>query len=167
MQDFKASAAFLALNNLLAKEITSYNRGDQQLGYIHTSTSNPLDGKHRFLVLLGGTEGEDNGQKIIAGWNHVMRRRESGEITDAQIIDSISGLINELSLIKTTAGQWVSAYSKSLALYLDPRAASQTLDAAKTLSAADVRESAHRYLLTGGTPYTQLTLRGCEDLLTQ
>jgi len=163
--DIPGSAAFLALNALMANKIYIYNRGEQQLGYVHNSTVKNLDDENFFLALYGGTEGAENARKTVAGWMHILEQLKSGQITDLEIAGAISNVVNGLSRQKTSARDLVSSYAGGLTIHRDARASAASLAAAQSLTPDDVRASARKYLFNDGTAYTQLTLHGCEDVL--
>lgn len=165
LTDQKAAAAFQTLAALMGNLIYIHNRGEQELGYIHHAALRVMDGNSQYLILYGGTKGDENAAKTIAGWNTILERLRTGEVTDDEITDAISSVSNGLARMKTSARELVAQYSGELSLHGHARANLLTLEAARTLTPQYVREIAQKYLLADGTPYTQLTLHGCEELL--
>lgn len=157
-------AAFQVLGSLISNQIYIHNRGKNKLGYVHNAAARPLDGQHYFMLLYGGTKGDRNALKTIAGWRHVLKLITDGKRNDA-IADAISSVISSLEQEKSSPSARVEQLLSGLYTHGNPRIQRELLAQVKTLSADDVREAARRYLTGDGTPYTQLTLHGCEDLL--
>jgi len=162
--DVKEGTAFRALASLLNTKIYILNREERGLGYVHQAASGPVDRVNMFLLLYGQTEGPGNLEKTIAGWEEVLRALADGAL-DKDIERAIQDVVSQLTKAKTSAAKLIESYDLYQTLHFDARFDRKLAEAAQKLTVADVRAIAKKYVLGEAIQYRQLTLSGCESLL--
>lgn len=165
IQNLRENVAFFVLHALLQPRIRHYNRGDQELGYVHSTEVFPLDGQHSFLALYGQTEGAAKARMTIAGWNLVLGEVRTGAISDQSIRDAISAVRASAKTPATSASEILGRYMMNQSLYFNVSLRQKFLDELDRLTPADVRAIANTYLLDPSVEYEQLILTDCEDWL--
>lgn len=164
--NLEESAGFLALASVLGAKISAHNRSEQQLGYIHNAHPIVWDGRHYGLLLLGQTEGPDKAALTIEGWDHVLEKVRTGEVSDQDLQQGIDDMINTLSVKYTTASEILSReYERALSRRYNAKANEHVVRKLKETTPKDVRRIAERYLFRKGVQFHQLTLKPCESLL--
>lgn len=163
--DIQRRATFLALSSLLSTKVGNYNRGDQQLGYIHQVPARDVAHEYTYMAFVGQTDSTEKAQKTINGWRHVLDQLRNGEVTDEEIQSAISDQLNLLSQKKNSASEIADSYAENLPGRFDGKASEKVIEALKVTSVQDVRDSAKQYLLDETKSYFQFTMGDCEALL--
>jgi predicted Zn-dependent peptidase len=157
--------AFKALNEVLSMKVSNYNRGEQSLGYTHSTALVDLGGVSSIFLMYGQTEGAANAWRTVDGWDHVLGSMNSGEISESDLEAGIESLKNSMKQTPSTAAGWASAYSGFQATYRNARAAKDIISTLDQLTAEDLKDVAVAYLLRPDAPNENLIVGDCEGLL--
>lgn len=159
------SIAMSVINDVLSRKVSQYNRSERSLGYVHSTTSALLGGKHQFFIFFGQAEGAENALETISGWEYVMAQLESGAITDEDLEKGIQSVKSSLLQQRMDARELLSRYSYGQSHRDSALSFEDMIEALNKMTAAEIRNVAHKYILSKDLPYHEVVMGDCEAFL--